>query len=76
MICVSSVWISDADVKADFTMSTKNGGKVIGDVALVGEVFEVGAGAEELWIRFHRNGVGGAGGVELFRCGRGGGRKE
>ena len=48
----------------------------LGDVALVGEVFEVGGGAEELWIRFHRNGVGGAGGVELFRCGRGGGGKE
>jgi len=48
IICVSFVLISDADVKADFTMSTKNGGKVIGDVALVGEEFVVGAGAEVL----------------------------
>ncbi len=64
MISVSFVSISDADVKADDTMSPKNGGEVEGDVALVGEEFVVGAGAEILWIGFHRDGGGGAGGVD------------
>jgi hypothetical protein len=67
MTSASSVLISDGDVKADDTMSTKNGGKVEGDVALVGEEFVVGAGAEVLWIGFHRDGGGrGAGGVDYL----------
>ncbi len=56
IIYVSFVLISDADVKADDTVSPKNGGEVESDVALVGEEFVVGAGAEILWIRFHRDG--------------------
>ena len=54
--------MGNADVKADDTMSPKNGGEVKCDVALVGEEFVVGAGAEILWIRFHRDGDGGEGG--------------
>ena len=63
IICVSFVLISNADVKADDTMSPKNGGEVEGDVALVGEELVVLARAEELWVGFHRDGGGGAGGV-------------
>ena len=66
IICVLFVLISDADVKADDTMSPKNGGEVEGDVALVGEEFVVLAGAEELWVGFHRDGGGGAGGVDYY----------
>jgi hypothetical protein len=72
MITVSFVLISDADVKADDTMSPKNGGEVEGDVALVGEESVVGAAAEVLWIGFHRDGGGGGGGVDLFICDVGG----
>ena len=68
IICVSFVLIRDADVEANDTVSPKNGGEVESDVALVGEEFIVGAGAEELWIWFHRDGGGGAGGVDLFIC--------
>ncbi len=46
MTSASSDYISNGDVKADFTMSTKNGGEEEGDVALVGEEFVVLAGAE------------------------------
>ena len=68
--------MGNADVKADDTMSPKNGGEVEGDVALMGEEFVVGAGAEILWIRFHRDGGGGAGGVDdLFVMWVGGGRR-
>ena len=63
MMSASSGSISDGDVKAYATMSPKNGGEEEGDVALVGEEFFVGAAAEELWVRFHRYGDGGAGGV-------------
>ena len=62
----SSVSISDGDVKAYATMSPKNGGEEEGDVALVGEEFFVGAAAEELWIGVHRDGGGGAGGVDYL----------
>ena len=48
IICVSIVLISDADVKANDTVSPKNGGEVESDVALVGEEFVVCAGAEIL----------------------------
>ena len=68
IICVSFVLIRDADVKANDTVSPKNGGEVESDVALVGEEFVVGAAAEVLWIGFHRDGGGGAGGVDLFIC--------
>ena len=47
-------------------MSPKNGGEEEGDVALVGEEFFVGAAAEELWIGVHRDGGGGAGGVDYL----------
>jgi hypothetical protein len=66
MTSSSSVLISDGDVKADFTTSPKNGGEEERDVALVGEEFEVGVAAEELWVGFHRYGGGGAGGVDYL----------
>jgi hypothetical protein len=66
IICVSFVLISDADIKADDTVSPKMGGEVESDVALVGEEFVVGAGAEILWIRFHRDSGGGVGGVDYY----------
>jgi hypothetical protein len=62
----SFVLISYADVKADDTMSPKNGGEVEGDVALVGEELVVLARAEELRVGFHRDGGGGAGGVDYY----------
>jgi hypothetical protein len=58
--------MGNADVKADDTMSPKNGGEVKGDVALVGEELVVLARAEELWVGFHRDGGGGAGGVDYL----------
>ncbi len=48
MTSCSSVSTSDGAVKADDTTSAKIGGEVKGDMALVGEEFVVGAGAEEL----------------------------
>ena len=66
MMSASSGSISDGDVEAYATMSTKNGVEEEGDVALVGEEFFVGAAAEELWIGVHRDGGGGAGGVDYL----------
>ena len=66
IICVSIVLIRDAEVKANDTVSPKNGGEVESDVALVGEESVVGAAAEVLWIGFHRDGGGGAGGVDYL----------
>jgi hypothetical protein len=64
--CSSVVRWRDRGVESDDAMSAKIGGKVEGNVALVGQELVVGAGAEELWVWFHRDGGGGAGGVDYL----------